>query len=50
MRKQKRWIKSVIEASKDETVMLPWQRGVTRAQHIAARKGQAKPLLRLRSA
>jgi len=38
---QKRWIKSVIAASREECPALPWQRGRTRAQFIAKRQSMS---------
>jgi len=37
MKKQSRFIKSVIATSKTETLVMPWQRGGRRAALIASR-------------
>ena len=46
MKKQSRFLKSVIATAKDARVELPWERGVRRAAAIARRKGPAADLKR----
>ncbi|WP_372675346.1 hypothetical protein, partial [Aquicoccus sp.] len=38
MKKQPRWIKSVIETAQRETTTMPWQRGTRRQAMIAKRR------------
>ena len=47
MKKQKRWIKSVVETARAETTAMPWQRGARRALTVAQRQNG---LLRAKSA
>lgn len=49
MKKQKRWMKSAIDAAKAETPALPWQRGTARKDAIARRDAPTR-MPRLRSA
>ena len=47
MKKQKRWIKSIIETAQSETTAMPWQRGARRALTVTRR---SNGLLKVKSA
>ncbi|WP_439110236.1 hypothetical protein [Lentibacter sp.] len=40
--KRKRWLDNMIKAAKDETHLMPWQRGQRRAVFISARGTSAQ--------
>ncbi len=42
MQIEKRWMKWVLEMTATEPVVLPWQRGVRRAEFIARRTAPAR--------
>ena len=40
MKKQRRWIKSIIETAAQDTTAMPWQRGTRRALTMSRRQTQ----------
>lgn len=47
MKKERRWLKSVIAASVDTQVAMPWQRGLRRRPEAA--RATAQPMQKLRA-
>lgn len=43
MKKERRWLKSVIAASLEQQVAMPWQRGVRRKPQAVKQIDSAKP-------